>query len=96
MAYLISDKEISTDIFKKVVEWKEAYDKACALGRELDEYFDDKLDVCVFENSYEVLTEKPEEASQNYARVKFNGACVSPVAFKVENTDKWVSMETFF
>ena len=96
MAYLVSDREIPTDILKKVVEWKEAYDKACTLSRELDEYFEDKLDVCVFENSYEVLTEKPEEASQDYARVKCNGAYVLPVAFKVKNTDKWVSMETFF
>ena len=96
MAHIISSKKIPIDILKKVEEWKEAYDKACTLSKELDEYFDDKLDVCVFENSYEVLTEAPEEATSNYAKVKYNGAYVLPVAFKVKGENKWVSMETFF
>ncbi len=96
MAHIISSKKIPIDILKKVEEWKEAYDKACTLGRELDEYFDDKLDTCVFENSYEVLTEEPDEPPKHYVVTKCNGAMVLPVAFKVKGENKWVAMETFF
>lgn len=96
MAHIVSDKEIPNSILKKVVEWKEAYDKACALGKELDEYFDNKLDTCVFENSYEVLTEEPDAPLKHYFITKCNGAMVLPVAFKVKGDNKWVAMETFF
>jgi hypothetical protein len=92
---ILSDKKIPLDILHKVEEWQKHYRIACNLRAELDEYFENALDVCVYENSYEVIPTRPDE-SMNCATLYRNGTLTPTVAFEVEGSDKYVSMDTFF
>lgn len=88
---IVSDKKIPTEVLHKVQQWQKLFDETSKLHSELEEYFSDLTDECVFDDSFIVLDSIPEQLTRY--TVKPNGAYYHCVGFPVQGSDKFVSVD---
>lgn len=92
---IVSDKKLPQEILDKVEQWKRLHTESQKLYQELEEYFYDKMDECIFEHSFDVVDKNQIKITPN-SKVHYNGMYTQTIAFGVTNTDKYISVDCFF